>query len=151
MAGLVTIARSTVFEGEAWGTAALVTFDDGTALVQANIDVIKAFVQEGDGTSRTARTLYEKLNIEATDLLALPGSPEVISDLLRNDGYWSGEQPGYNFLHYLFQGSDFDAAVPPFKPKGGRTYLLTYEVMVNVAGPKYLQHVITVLDRPGRT
>ncbi len=148
---------STVAEGADIGTAILLRAPNGVALVKADVTKWQLRVYDLDELDEVlrARAVYALDAVNpATENTngAVPGTPLVISDTVRLDGFWPLPAPsvGYNFLHFLRRlgnnvrvGDGMDAYVRPFNPKGGHTYRLEY-AFVTTWGEMHARHDATM-------
>lgn len=142
-----TILRSTVFEGEAFATAALITDLAGNALQTVDVSswTLRIYDLDARDPQQLGRVLYEEtLDPSVTNTNPnVSGTPVILSDTIRSDTYWSGEPPGYNFLRLLVE-TDFTLQAPDFVPVGGHTYRQEFR-FDTVDGLIFLDHRVQVL------
>ena len=125
-------AESIIYPGELISTIGLLVDPLGDALQIADVTswdvkVFEVGTFPGD-ERRSKRPIYSELAVNpgsANTNAGLPGTPLIISDTVRTDGFWDGPPPGYNFLHFI-RPSDLSGFAPPASLTGGRMYLVEY-------------------------
>ncbi len=143
--------RSEIHEGEIIGTAALITGPDQSVLVDTEVTsfTVKMFdLGDTNALSRRRPLFTQSITVATTNTNAnQPGTPLIwnTSATPRNDGYWRGPSPGYNFLFFV-DATILDAGVPPVVLKGGHKYRIEY-VFTTDWDEITLVHEVTVAPR----
>ena len=124
------VIHSEVEEGENFGTAALLSDPLGVALQISDITSwdVRIYDQSRRDSVRHQDTVYQNLGVTpaTNNTNTTPGSAGIFSNIIRNDGYWQGQPPGYNFLH-IITSTVWEAYSPAFDPRGGHTYRVEYK------------------------
>ena len=105
---------------------------------------------QGDTNPLTRRKpLLSVTEVPATENsnLGQPGTPVMwnTTTTARNDGFWDGPAPGYNFLYFI-DAAALAASVPPVVMQGGHLYRVEY-VFNTTWGAITLIHDVTVRPR----
>jgi hypothetical protein len=142
-------------EFEDWGTIARVQHPSGADVVLADVSKwqVVVFDLTDPDPLKHLSPVYSLLNVVPgtnNANAAKPGAPTVWQAAVKLDGYWQKGGSGYTFLHFLCNASTnvrandgFGKSVPPFRPKGGRSYLAEY-LFVTTSGILFLRHYVGI-------